>query len=258
MAKTFAVVNQKGGVGKTTTSVNLAAYMADAGQRVLLVDTDPQGNATSGLGIVKSSLHGCLYDVLINDEPLEAVIVSAGHNGLDLVPATLDLAGADIELMSVMSRETKLKHALETVEDRYDYIVIDCPPSLGLLTINVLAAVQYAILPIQCEYYALEGISHLLKTIELVKAHLNPGLEVAKVLLTMFDYRTNLSQQVVREVQTFFQDKVSPVLVPRNVRLSEAPSHGRSIVTYDPKSRGAEAYRKFSAEVMEYGKEGPG
>jgi chromosome partitioning protein len=258
MAKTFAVVNQKGGVGKTTTAVNLAAYMAEAGQRVLLVDTDPQGNATSGLGVVKSSLHGCLYDVLINDESIESVIVNPGHNGLDLVPATLDLAGADIELMSVMSRETKLKQALSTVEGRYDYIVIDCPPSLGLLTINVLAAVQYAILPIQCEYYALEGISHLLKTIELVKAHLNPGLEVAKVLLTMFDYRTNLSQQVVREVQMFFPDKVSPVLVPRNVRLSEAPSHGRSIVTYDPKSRGAEAYKKFSAEVMEYGKEGPG
>jgi len=258
MAKTFAVVNQKGGVGKTTTAVNLAAYIADAGRQVLLVDTDPQGNATSGLGVVRSSLNGCIYDVLINDRPLEEVIVAGGVGGLQLAPATLDLAGADIELMSVMSRETKLRHSLAAVQDHYDYIVIDCPPSLGLLTINVLAAVRYAILPIQCEYYALEGISHLLKTIELVKEHLNPGLEIAKVLLTMYDYRTNLSQQVVREVQMFFQDKVSPVLVPRNVRLSEAPSHGRSILTYDPKSRGAEAYRKFSAEVMEYGEERSG
>lgn len=255
MAETFAVVNQKGGVGKTTTSVNLAAYMAEAGRRVLLVDTDPQGNATSGLGVVKSGIKGCVYDVLVNDVPIEEVVVSCGVDGLDLVPATLDLAGADIDLMSMMSRETKLRHALERVDDRYEYIVIDCPPSLGLLTINVLAAVRWAILPIQCEYYALEGISHLLKTIDLVKAHLNPNLEVAKVLLTMFDYRTNLSQQVVREVQMFFQDKVSPVLVPRNVRLSEAPSHGLSIMDYDPKSRGAEAYRKFAAEVMEYGKE---
>ncbi|MDO8586488.1 MAG: AAA family ATPase [Armatimonadota bacterium] len=255
MHNKFAVVNQKGGVGKTTTAVNLAAYMADSGQRVLLVDTDPQGNATSGLGIVKSDIRGCVYDVLVNDTPIDEVVVSCGIEGLDVVPATLDLAGADIDLMTMMSRETKLKHALEKVENRYDYIVIDCPPSLGLLTINVLAAVRYAILPIQCEYYALEGISHLLKTIELVKQHLNPELEVAKVLLTMFDYRTNLSQQVVREVQMFFQDKVSPVLVPRNVRLSEAPSHGLSIMDYDPKSRGAEAYKKFSAEVMEYGKE---
>jgi chromosome partitioning protein len=255
MAKQFAVVNQKGGVGKTTTSVNLAAYMADAGERVLLVDTDPQGNATSGLGVVKSGIRGCVYDVLVNDVDLGEVIVPCSVPGLELVPATLDLAGADIDLMSMMSRETKLRQALETVQDRFDYVVIDCPPSLGLLTINVLAAVKHAILPIQCEYYALEGISHLLKTIELVKQHLNPDLEVAKVLLTMFDYRTNLSQQVVREVQMFFQEKVSPVLVPRNVRLSEAPSHGLSIMNYDPKSRGAEAYRKFAAEVMEYGKE---
>ncbi|MDO8683015.1 MAG: AAA family ATPase [Armatimonadota bacterium] len=258
MAKTFAVVNQKGGVGKTTTSVNLAAYMADAGMRVLLIDTDPQGNATSGLGVVKSNIKSCIYNVLIDDEPIENVVVTCATEGLDIVPATLDLAGADIDLISMMSRETKLRQALEPIQDRYDYVVIDCPPSLGLLTINVLAAVRYAILPIQCEYYALEGISHLLKTIELVKQHLNPDLEVAKVLLTMFDYRTNLSQQVVREVQMFFQDKVSPVLVPRNVRLSEAPSHGRPILTYDPKSRGAEAYKKFSAEVMEFGKERSG
>jgi len=258
MAHTFAVVNQKGGVGKTTTAVNLAGYMADAGRRVLLVDTDPQGNATSGMGVVRSSLKGCLYDVLINDEPISNVVVATDIPGLDLVPATLDLAGADIELMSMMSRETKLRHALDAAKDGYDYVVIDCPPSLGLLTINVLSAVRYAILPIQCEYYALEGISHLMKTIELVRQHLNPDLEIAKVLMTMYDYRTNLSQQVVREVQMAFQEKVSPVLVPRNVRLSEAPSHGRPIITYDPKSRGAEAYKKFSAEVMEYGETRPG
>jgi chromosome partitioning protein len=203
-------------------------------------------------------LQGCIYDVLINETPLKEVIVPSGIEGLDLAPATLDLAGADIDLMSTMSRETRLRQALSHVEDSYDYIIIDCPPSLGLLTINVLAAVKYAILPIQCEYYALEGISHLLKTIELVKQHLNPELEIAKVLLTMFDYRTNLSQQVVREVQMFFQDTVADVLVPRNVRLSEAPSHGRPILTYDPKSRGAEAYKKFAAEVMEYGKERSG
>ena len=183
------------------------------------------------------------------------MILETETPGLFLAPAKLDLAGADIELMSTMSRETKLKQALEQVSDRYEYIMIDCPPSLGLLTVNVLTAAQYVILPIQCEYYALEGISQLLKTVELVNQHLNPGLEVAKVLLTMFDYRTNLSQQVVDEVRRFFGDRVSPVLVPRNVRLSEAPSHGQPILTYDPKSKGAEAYMKFAAEVATFGKE---
>ncbi len=175
-----------------------------------------------------------------------------------LVPAKLDLAGADIELMSTMSRETKLKQALERVADRYEFIIIDCPPSLGLLTVNVLTAARYVILPIQCEYYALEGISQLLKTVDLVHQHLNPEIEIAKVLLTMFDYRTNLSQQVVDEVRRFFGDKVSSVLVPRNVRLSEAPSHGRPILTYDPRSKGAEAYTKFAAEVASFGKERAG
>lgn len=255
MGKAFAVVNQKGGVGKTTTSVNLAACAATEGERVLLVDTDPQGNATSGVGVVKSSLRACIYDVLINDEPLESVIISTDTKNLDLVPARLDLAGADIELMSMMSREMKLKNALERVKDRYSLIIIDCPPSLGLITINVLTAADYVILPIQCEFYALEGISQLLRTIELVKQHLNPDLDIAKVLLTMYDYRTNLSQQVVKEVQTFFPEQVSEVVVPRNVRLSEAPSHGVPIISYDPKSKGAEAYRKFSAEVVQFGKE---
>lgn len=255
MGKTFAVVNQKGGVGKTTTAVNLAACAAEQGEKILLVDTDPQGNASSGLGIVKSNLIGCIYDVLINDEPIENVIIGTDTPGLDLVPARLDLAGADIELMSMMSREMKLKQALQRVKDRYSFLIVDCPPSLGLLTINVLTAADYVILPIQCEYYALEGISQLLRTVDLVRQHLNPDLEIAKVLLTMYDYRTNLSQQVVKEVQTFFPEQVSEVLVPRNVRLSEAPSHGLPIVSYDAKSKGAEAYRRFSAEVIAFGKE---
>lgn len=255
MAHTFAVVNQKGGVGKTTTAVNLAACIADAGKSVLLVDTDPQGNATSGLGIVKSGLESCIYDVLINEHPVERAIVKTTVDGLDLVPARLDLAGADIELMSTLSREGKLKNSLESAQEKYDYIIIDCPPSLGLLTINVLTATKYVILPIQCEYYALEGISQLLKTVELVKQHLNQEIQIARVLLTMFDYRTNLSQQVVREVQMFFGDLVSPTVIPRNVRLSEAPSHGKPIITYDPKSKGAESYRKFSAEVIAFGEE---
>lgn len=255
MAAIFAVVNQKGGVGKTTTAVNVAACLAVAGERVLLVDTDPQGNATSGVGVVKSELETCIYDMLINEVPIERVIVPTETPGLDLVPAKLDLAGADIELMSTMSRETKLKQALERVADRYEFVIIDCPPSLGLLTVNVLTAAHYVLLPIQCEYYALEGISQLLKTIDLVHQHLNPEIEIALVLLTMFDYRTNLSQQVVDEVRRFFGDKVSTMVVPRNVRLSEAPSHGQPIISYDPKSKGAEAYTKFAAEVATFGKE---
>ncbi len=255
MSAVFAVVNQKGGVGKTTTAVNVAACLAVSGERVLLVDTDPQGNATSGVGVVKSELEACIYDMLINEVPIERVIVPTETPNLDLVPAKLDLAGADIELMSTMSRETKLKQALERVADRYEFVIIDCPPSLGLLTVNVLTAARYVILPIQCEYYALEGISQLLKTIDLVHQHLNPHIEIAKVLLTMFDYRTNLSQQVVDEVRRFFGDKVSTMLVPRNVRLSEAPSHGQPIIAYDPKSKGAEAYTKFAAEVASFGKE---
>lgn len=255
MATSFAVVNQKGGVGKTTTAVNLAACLAVAGKRCLLVDTDPQGNASSGVGVAKSGVNQCIYDVLINDVPIQDVVVPTDTKGLDLVPARLDLAGADIELMSMMSRETKLKAALRRVEREYEFVIVDCPPSLGLLTVNVLTAAEFVILPIQCEYYALEGISQLLRTVELVRQHLNPELEIARVLLTMFDYRTNLSQQVVEEVIRFFGEKVSPVVVPRNVRLSEAPSHGKPIISYDPRSKGAEAYTKFAAEVISFGEE---
>jgi len=255
MATVFAVVNQKGGVGKTTTSVNLAACLAVAGKKALLVDMDPQGNASSGVGVVKSGLEDCVYDVLINDISMDQATVATQIEGLFLVPAKLDLAGADIELMSMMSRENRLKQALSEVKDNYDFIIIDCPPSLGLLTVNVLTAAEYVILPIQCEYYALEGISQLLRTVDLVKQHLNPHLDIGLVLLTMFDYRTNLSQQVVEEVRRFFADKVSSVLVPRNVRLSEAPSHGMPIITYDPKSKGAEAYMKFTEEVIRFGEE---
>lgn len=258
MSAVFAVVNQKGGVGKTTTAVNLAACLAGVGAGTLLVDIDPQGNATSGVGVVKSELGPCIYDVLINDEPTREAIIHTQTPCLDLIPAKLDLAGADIELMSMMSRETKLKQAIEQVEDKYEFIIIDCPPSLGLLTVNVLTAARYVIMPIQCEYYALEGISQLLRTIDLVRQHLNPDLEIAKVLLTMFDYRTNLSQQVVDEVRRFFGELVSSVLVPRNVRLSEAPSHGKPIISYDPKSKGAEAYTRFAAEVISFGKERSG
>ena len=255
MGMVLAVVNQKGGVGKTTTAVNLSACLAEAGKRALLIDMDPQGNASSGVGVIKSELDSCIYDVLINSIPISDVIVPTCMEGLDLVGAKIDLAGADIELMSVMSRETKLRGAIATVKSQYDYIIIDCPPSLGLLTVNVLTAAEYAVLPIQCEYYALEGISQLLRTIELVRQHLNPTLEVAKVLLTMFDYRTRLSEQVVEEVRRFFKDKVAGIVVPRNVRLSEAPSHGLPIIKYDTRSKGAEAYREFCAEVIAFGEE---
>ncbi|MBO7393614.1 MAG: ParA family protein [Abditibacteriota bacterium] len=246
----FAVVNQKGGVGKTTTAVNTAACVADRGKRVLLVDMDPQGNATSGAGVLKNEPEHSVYDVLINDVPAADVIVHTPTGGLDVLPARLELAGADIELMAVLSRETKLKKALEPVAGNYDYIFIDCPPSLGLLTVNVLTAAERIILPIQCEYYALEGITQLLRTVDLIRQGLNPTLDIAMIVMTMFDYRTRLSQQVVDEVRSFFGDKVSPNLVPRNVRLSEAPSHGLPIAAYDSKSKGAQVYGKIAEEVI--------
>lgn len=250
MGYVIALANQKGGVGKTTTSVNLGAGLAELGQRVLLIDIDPQGNATSGTGIQKPSIEQDVYDVLINDAPLKETILQTAHEGLDIVPTTIQLSGAEIELTSMMARETRLKDAIGTVEDDYDYILIDCPPSLGLLTINAFTASDSILIPVQSEYYALEGLSQLLNTIKLVQKHFNPDLKIEGVLLTMFDARTNLGQQVNEEVQKFFGDKIYETIVPRNIRLAEAPSHGLPIIDYDPKSKGAEVYMQLAKEVL--------
>jgi len=250
LARIMAIANQKGGVGKTTTAVNLSACLADQGQKVLLIDIDPQGNSTSGLGIDKKKVKNSIYDVLINDEPMKETIIKTKYEGLSIVPSTIQLAGAEIELVAAISREQKLKHALREVEQNYDFVIIDCPPSLGLLTINALTAADTVLVPIQCEYYALEGLGQLMNTIKLVTKHLNPDLEVEGVVLTMFDARTNLSIQVVEEVKKYFRNKVYRTIIPRNVRLSEAPSHGKPIIVYDPKSRGAEVYTELAKEVM--------
>lgn len=255
MTKILAIANQKGGVGKTTTSVNLSACLAYLGKKVLLVDTDPQGNATSGVGIEKGEVEACIYNVLVEDAELEKVILHTAMDGLDVAPATIQLAGAEIELVPTISREVRLKRAIEKVETNYDYIIIDCPPSLGLLTINALTAADAVIIPVQCEYYALEGLSQLLNTIRLVQKHLNDKLSIEGVLLTMLDARTNLGIQVIDEVKKYFQDKVYQTIIPRNVRLSEAPSHGEPIVLYDARSRGAQVYLEFAKEVMGVGEE---
>nr|WP_177173646.1 AAA family ATPase [Propionispora vibrioides] len=249
MVKVIAIANQKGGVGKTTTSVNLSACLAELGKRVLLIDIDPQGNSTSGLGINKASIKRCTYDALVNDVPLEDIILDTAVPNLKLVPATIQLAGAEIELVSIMSRENKLKRVLDKVKYSFDYVLIDCPPSLGLLTINSLTAANSVLVPIQCEFYALEGLSQLMKTISLVQKNLNPVLALEGVVLTMFDARTNLSIQVVDEVKNHFRSKVYQTIIPRNVRLSEAPSHGQPIIKYDARSKGAEVYMDLAREV---------
>ncbi|MGV3487734.1 MAG: ParA family protein [Tuberibacillus sp.] len=246
----LSVANQKGGVGKTTTSVNLSACLAYMGKKVLLIDIDPQGNATSGVGIEKGDVEECVYNILVEDINPEEVIRPTDVEGLDIIPSTIQLAGAEIELVPTISREVRLSRALEMVKDKYDYIIIDCPPSLGLLTINALTASNSVIIPVQCEYYALEGLSQLLSTVRLVQKHLNHNLMIEGVLLTMLDARTNLGIQVIDEVKKYFQDKVYQTIIPRNVRLSEAPSYGKPIIIYDPKSRGAEVYLELAKEVM--------
>jgi chromosome partitioning protein len=247
----FAVVNQKGGVGKTTTSVNLAACLGADGLRVLVVDLDPQGNATSGFGVDKSELERCIYDLLVNDLPAAEVIRRGVTENVDLIPATINLAGAEVELVAAMSREWRLGKALEPVRDQYDVVLIDSPPSLSLLTLNALAAADHALVPIQCEYYALEGISQLLKTLTLVKQHLNRDLSIGGVVLTMHDPRVRLTQQVAEEVRRYFGEQALKTVIPRNVRLSEAPSHGVPVNVYDARSRGAEAYRSLARELAE-------
>lgn len=253
MAQIIAVANQKGGVGKTTTTVNLGASLAYEGKKVLLIDMDAQGNATSGLGVRKGEVDKDIYDVLINEEPLEDVILPSSRDNLSMVPATIQLAGAEVELTSLMARETRLKSAVETVKDRYDYILIDCPPSLGHLTINAFTASDSVLIPVQCEYYALEGLSQLLNTVRLVQKHFNKELKVEGVLLTMLDARTNLGFEVVNEVKKYFREKVYQTIIPRNIRLSEAPSYGLSIIDYDLKSKGAEVYQALAKEVLSNG-----
>lgn len=250
MGKIIAIANQKGGVGKTTTSVNLSACLASYGKRVLLIDVDPQGNATSGAGVDKGEIDECIYDVLVDDVDAKKVIKKSSMANLDVIPSTIQLAGAEIELVPTISREIRLKRAIEKVAKEYDYIFIDCPPSLGLLTINSLTAADSVIIPVQCEYYALEGLSQLLNTVRLVQKHLNHDLSIQGVLLTMLDARTNLGIQVIEEVKKYFQDKVFKAIIPRNVRLGEAPSFGKPIILYDPKSRGAEVYLELAKEVM--------
>jgi chromosome partitioning protein len=253
LGRIIAVTNQKGGVGKTTTSVNLGACLAYIGQKVLLVDIDPQGNATSGVGVEKGDVHQCIYDVLVDDVDVNDTVKQSKVENLSIIPATISLAGAEIELVPTISREVRLKKALEKVKDEYDYIIIDCPPSLGLLTINALTASDAVVIPVQCEYYALEGLSQLLSTVRLVQKHLNHDLMIDGVLLTMLDARTNLGIQVIEEVKKYFQDKVYRTIIPRNVRLSEAPSHGEPIIIYDAKSRGAEVYLELAKEVVANG-----
>ncbi len=249
MGRIIAIANQKGGVGKTTTAVNLSACLAQEGKKVLMIDIDPQGNATSGLGIDKK-VDKSIYDVIINDDEIKNTLQRTRLDNLQVCPSNINLAGAEIELVSVISRENRLKFALSKVKDEYDYVILDCPPSLGLITLNALTASDTVLVPIQCEYYALEGLGQLMSTVDLVQKHLNDKLEVEGVVLTMFDARTNLSTQVVEEVRKYFDKKVYRTVIPRNVRLSEAPSYGLPISIYDPKSKGAECYINLAKEVI--------
>lgn len=251
--KIIAIINQKGGVGKSTTAINLAAALGEFGKQVLLVDLDPQGNSSSGLGIEKTLVNHCIYDVLLADVPIEEVIIPDICPDLDIVPATINLAGAEVELVSEMARENRLKDAVGSVRGKYDYILIDCPPSLGLLTVNALVAADKLLIPIQCEFYALEGVTKLLESMKRVKSRLNPTLDIFGVLLTMYDNRTTLSKQVVEEVKGYFGKLVFNILIPRTVKLSEAPSFGMPITEYDPTGKGAIAYKSLAEEVIERG-----
>ena len=252
MGKIIAVANQKGGVGKTTTSVNLSAAFAEMGKKVLLIDCDPQGNATSGLGIEKDGLELSIYDALINDTPMEEIILQTQF-GLDMVPSVMDLAGAEVELVNLDDKQYRLKKSVELVKEKYDYILIDCPPSLGHVTLNALTAADSVLLPLQCEFYALEGLSQLLSTVQLVQEQLNGDLRIEGLVLTMYDSRTNLAEQVVEEVKTHFPDMVYATKIPRNVRLSEAPSFGKPIFAYASSSKGAQAYMSLAEEVVANG-----
>lgn len=255
MAKVIAIANQKGGVGKTTTSVNLSSCLASRGKSVLVIDIDPQGNTTSGLGIDKKTVKRSIYDVIINEEDIKNTFINTVVDNLSLCPSNIQLAGAEVELVSIFSREMRIKSSISHIRDDFDFIIMDCPPSLGLLTINALTASDTILVPIQCEYYALEGLSQLMNTVKLVQKHLNPSLDVEGVVLTMFDARTNLSIQVVDEVKKYFKNKVYRTIIPRNVRLSEAPSYGLPIILYDAKSKGAECYLELADEVIEYSEE---
>lgn len=251
--KIAAIINQKGGVGKSTTAINLSAALGEMGKQVLLVDLDPQGNSSSGLGIEKANLENCIYDVLLNDVPIQDVIIPDVCPGLDVAPATINLAGAEVELVSEMARENRLKDAVGSMRGKYDFIFIDCPPSLGLLTVNALVAADKLLIPIQCEFYALEGVTKLLESMKRVKTRLNPSLDIYGVLLTMFDSRTKLSVEVAEEVRGYFGRAVFDTPIPRTVKLSEAPSFGQPITQYDPRGKGSIAYIELAKEVISRG-----
>lgn len=250
MGKVIVIANQKGGVGKTTTSVNLSAYLGDMKKKVLVIDCDPQGNTTSGLGIDKNALENTVYDVLVNEVPIEETIINTKYKNLSVCPSDVDLAGAEIELVSVKKREYLLKEAIKSLKEQYDFIIIDCPPSLGMLTLNAFAAADSVIIPIQCEFYALEGLGQLTNTISSLKKSINSDLEIEGILLTMYDKRTNLSGLVLEEVKKFFPEQVFKTVIPRNVRLSEAPSYGEPILAYDKLSKGAFAYKALAKELI--------